>query len=100
MRRDGPSQFIEPQARQIEQTVAAVQKQSGVDLLLNAGDKRRRALHIERHDDDAARQRTEKSRYPLGAVLAPEQDALAFVDAAMVKFAGELIGRVAQSLVR
>ncbi|HEV7820552.1 MAG TPA: hypothetical protein VGO84_05180, partial [Burkholderiales bacterium] len=49
---------------------------------------------------DAARQASEEGRDPRGAVLAPEQHALAFVNAATVKLARESPRRVAQSLVR
>jgi len=93
---NGVGQLIEPQARQVEPTRAAVDEQSSIDLLLNACGKIGRALDVERHDDDAARQRAEESRHPLGAVLAPKQDALAFGNAAPVKLARELEGRVAQ----
>src|SRR5436305_13946632 len=100
MMRDGVCQFVESESRQIEQAIAAVHEQPGMDLLLNAGDEVGGAFDIERHDDDAARQASEEGRDPLGAVLAPEQDALAFVNAATVKLARELKRCIAQSLVR
>jgi hypothetical protein len=100
VRGDRIGQLIEAQARQIEPALAAVDQQTRIDLPLHAGDEIGRALDIERHDDDATRQRAKESGHPLGAVLTPQEDALAFGNAAPFEFARELKRRVAQPSVR
>src|SRR5580658_6141510 len=44
---------------------------------------------IHRNSDHAAKHASEKRRDPLAAIFAPDEDAVAFHDAAKVKFAGE-----------
>ena len=77
----------------------AEQKKPGLDLSPRAIDEIWRALFVQGDYNRAAQQTTEESRDPFGAVLAPENDSVAFTYAAQFKLARELKGRPRQPRV-
>src|SRR5664279_3927760 len=52
---------------------------------------------IDRHNDSAAQQASEKCNHPLRAVVPPDEDLIALADAALLQFARKAI-RVAQHI--
>src|SRR5215470_1453199 len=101
---DERDQLIEAQHRLsifvVARLLMAEQKQRGLDLSPRAIDEIWRALFVQRDRDRAAQQTTEEGRDPFGAVLAPENNAVALAYAARFKLARELKGPPREPLVR
>ncbi len=58
----------------------------------DTGGEVERAGVVERDGDNAAQNAAKKGRDPFGAVFAPEENAVAFPDAAIFEFGGEAAG--------
>jgi hypothetical protein len=101
---DDFDKLIEAQRRlaffEMARLLFAEQKQPGLDLSPRAIDEIGRALFVQRNSDRSAQQTTEIRRDPFRAILAPENDAVAFDYAARFKLARELTGRPRNPRVR
>ena len=69
----------------------------GIDLLSDTLGEIGSGNLVDGNDDDATQQASEESDDPFRAILAPDQDLVAFADSSMFQFARETIG-VAQHL--
>src|SRR5437660_108602 len=76
-----------------------INRKPGGDLLLNARHERGIALRVERHHNHASQEAAKETADPFRAVRGPQQDALAFGDAARFQFARELMGDPRSSFV-
>src|SRR6516225_3850992 len=96
MPRDKRWQLFEVDLKQLQFTaqlvVAVTQEQLRFDLPLHSRDKVRLARDIEWHDNGAAQETPKERCNPLSAVLAPEQNAFAFVDLTGFELPGKLKG--------
>jgi hypothetical protein len=101
---DKRGQVIEAQHRlsifEMARLLLAEQKRSGLDLSPRSIDEIWRALFVQRDHNRASQQTTEESRDPFGAVLAPENDSVAFTYAARFKLARELKSSLREPRIR
>src|SRR5437867_11857294 len=78
----------------------AANQELGANLMLNARDKMRIALNIQRHNDRAAKCTAQETGDPLWTVFSPEQHAISLSDSARLQFARELKGCLCDWLIR
>jgi hypothetical protein len=101
---DNLDQLIEAQHRpsifEMARLLIAEQKQFGLDLSLRAIDEIGALGLIQRDHDCATQQTTEERRDPFGAVLAPENNAIALAYAARFELARELKSRPRKPRIR